>query len=127
MLAKRARDWLPAVGVFVAGIGIWQGFVKGLGVQRFLLPRPSAIWTAFSGYQNQLWHEGWFTFQEAARGLRDRLYGWNPLRRRRRALGPARERADAVRDRRECHPDHRVRADHERWFDPLTKTPADAS
>lgn len=69
MLVKRARDWLPAVGVFVAGIGIWEGFVKGLHVQRFLLPAPSAIWTAFIGNQTQLWNEGWFTFQEALGGF----------------------------------------------------------
>jgi NitT/TauT family transport system permease protein len=43
--------------------------VKGLGVQRFLLPAPDAIWTAFTGSQGQLWHEGWFTFQEAVGGF----------------------------------------------------------
>jgi NitT/TauT family transport system permease protein len=68
-LGKSARDWLPALAIFVAGIGIWEGFVKGLHVQRFLLPAPDAIWTAFSSNQNQLWREGWFTFQEALGGF----------------------------------------------------------
>ena len=69
MTLRSTRNWLPAVGVFVAGIGLWEAFVKGLGVQRFLLPAPSAIWTAFAGNQGQLWHEGWFTFQEALGGF----------------------------------------------------------
>ena len=69
MTLQRTRDWLPALGIFIAGIGIWEGFVKGLHVQRFLLPAPTAIWTAFAGNQSQLWHEGWFTFQEAVGGF----------------------------------------------------------
>jgi len=68
-MTKRAREWLPALVVLVAGIAIWEGVVKGLAVQRFLLPAPSAIWTSFSDNQGQLWHEGWFTFQEALGGF----------------------------------------------------------
>jgi NitT/TauT family transport system permease protein len=68
-VGRRARDWFPALLVLVAFIGLWQGLVKGLSVQRFLLPAPSAIWTAFSANQGQLWHEGWFTFQEALGGF----------------------------------------------------------
>ena len=69
LLGRRVVDWLPAVLVLFASIGLWQGLVKGLHVQRFLLPAPDAIWKAFSGNQNQLWHEGWFTFQEALGGF----------------------------------------------------------
>jgi NitT/TauT family transport system permease protein len=62
-------DWLPAVIVLVAGIGLWEGLVRGLSVQRFLLPAPSAIWTAFMDNQSALWHAGWFTLQEALGGF----------------------------------------------------------
>jgi NitT/TauT family transport system permease protein len=68
-LTQRVRDWFPALLVLVAGIGIWEAVVKGLSVQRFLLPAPSAIWTSFTGNQSQLWHEGWYTFQEALGGF----------------------------------------------------------
>jgi NitT/TauT family transport system permease protein len=68
-VGRRARDWFPSLVVFVAFVGLWEGVVKGLSVQRFLLPAPTAIWTAFKGNQGQLWHEGWFTFQEALGGF----------------------------------------------------------
>jgi NitT/TauT family transport system permease protein len=69
LLRRRAGDWLPAVFVLVAFVGLWEGVVKGAHVQRFLLPAPSTIWTAFSANQGQLWHEGWVTFQEALGGF----------------------------------------------------------
>jgi NitT/TauT family transport system permease protein len=68
-LGRGVREWFPAALVLVAGIGVWEAIVKGAHVQRFLLPAPSAIWTAFSGNQNALWHEGWTTFQEALGGF----------------------------------------------------------
>ena len=36
-------DWIPAVVVLVLGILLWEGRVRALDVQRFLLPAPSAI------------------------------------------------------------------------------------
>ena len=69
MLGRRARDWVPALAVLVAFLGLWEAIVRGAHVQRFLLPAPTAIWTAFSGNQGQLWHEGWVTFQEALGGF----------------------------------------------------------
>jgi NitT/TauT family transport system permease protein len=68
-VVNRARDWFPALVVLVAAIALWEGVVKGLHIQRFLLPAPDAIWTAFTDNQGQLWHEGWFTFQEALGGF----------------------------------------------------------
>ena len=44
--ARRIRYYLPAVLVFVAGILAWELIVGGLGLQAFILPRPSAIVTA---------------------------------------------------------------------------------
>jgi NitT/TauT family transport system permease protein len=69
MLGRRGRDWVPALFVLVAFLGLWEAIVKGAHIQRFLLPAPTAIWTAFSSNQGQLWHEGWFTFQEALGGF----------------------------------------------------------
>jgi NitT/TauT family transport system permease protein len=69
MLGRHVVDWLPAALVLFASIGLWQGLVRGLHVKRFLLPAPSAIWTAFMDNQNALWHEGWFTLQEALGGF----------------------------------------------------------
>ena len=69
VVRRRLRDWSPSLLVLVATIGLWEALVKGLSVQRFLLPAPDAIWTAFTGNQAQLWHEGWFTFQEAVGGF----------------------------------------------------------
>jgi len=43
---RRIRYYLPAVLVFVAGIASWEVIVGGLGLQAFILPRPSAIVTA---------------------------------------------------------------------------------
>jgi NitT/TauT family transport system permease protein len=68
-LGKGIREWFPAALVLVAGIGLWEAIVKGAGVQRFILPAPSTIWTAFSSNQTALWHEGWTTFQEALGGF----------------------------------------------------------
>ena len=68
-IGTRVIDWLPAAVVLVGGIGAWEGIVKGAHIQRFLLPAPSAIWTAFLDNQHQLWHEGLFTVQEALGGF----------------------------------------------------------
>jgi NitT/TauT family transport system permease protein len=69
MLGRRVRDWAPALFVLVAFIGLWEGVVKAAHVERFLLPAPTAIWTAFINNQGQLWHIGWVTFQEAIGGF----------------------------------------------------------
>ena len=36
-----ATGALPATAIFVLGIALWEGLVRGLDVQRFLLPAPS--------------------------------------------------------------------------------------
>jgi NitT/TauT family transport system permease protein len=62
-------DWIPALVVFVGGIALWEGLVRGLDVQNFLLPAPSAIVEAFWTERETLWGAGWFTFQEALGGF----------------------------------------------------------
>jgi NitT/TauT family transport system permease protein len=66
---RRTTDWIPALGVLVAFLGLWEGVVKGLHIKRFLLPAPDAIFRALRDNQSALWHAGWFTFQEAVGGF----------------------------------------------------------
>ena len=68
-LRQKSVEWLPAVSVLIAALGLWEGTVKDAHIQRFLLPPPDAIWTAFVDNQSTLWHAGWFTFQEALGGF----------------------------------------------------------
>ncbi|HXY85172.1 MAG TPA: ABC transporter permease [Gaiellaceae bacterium] len=68
-VGRRLRDWIPAALVLVAGIALWQGLIAAFHVQQFLLPRPSSIATAFWDDRSELWHAGWYTFQEALGGF----------------------------------------------------------
>ena len=62
-------SWLPAVAVLVLGIGLWEGLVAALDVQRFLLPPPSDIAQTFWDERDALWGAGWYTFKEALGGF----------------------------------------------------------
>ena len=42
-VGRRVRDWAPAVVVFMLVIALWEGLVRALDVQRFLLPPLSDI------------------------------------------------------------------------------------
>ena len=61
-------DWFPALVVFVAGIALWEGLVRGLDVQNFLLPPPSDIVQTLWTERETLWGAAWFTFEEALGG-----------------------------------------------------------
>jgi NitT/TauT family transport system permease protein len=61
-------DWAPAAVVFVAGIALWEGGVRGLDVQSFLLPPPSDIVHTLWLERDTLWSAAWFTFEEAVGG-----------------------------------------------------------
>jgi len=69
LVGRRITDWLPAVVVLVGTIALWEGLIRALDVQAFLLPKPSAIITTFWDTRSQLWAAGWFTFQEALGGF----------------------------------------------------------
>jgi NitT/TauT family transport system permease protein len=65
-----ARDYLPALAIFALGLVAWQWLLPDvLHVQRFLLPRFSAVATAFWDERATLWRAGWFTFKEAIAGF----------------------------------------------------------
>jgi NitT/TauT family transport system permease protein len=62
------REWVPALVVFVAGIVLWEGFVRVLDVQNFLLPAPSAITQTLWSDRGELLSAAFFTFREALGG-----------------------------------------------------------
>jgi NitT/TauT family transport system permease protein len=68
-VGRRAVDWAPAVVVFALGIAAWEGLVRGLDVEAFLLPPLSDIletlWESRSIYVDA----GWTTFKEALGGF----------------------------------------------------------
>jgi NitT/TauT family transport system permease protein len=69
-VGRRARDWLPALGVFGLGIIAWQWLLPDVfGIERFLLPRFSAVTSTFWDERGELWGAGWFTFKEALGGF----------------------------------------------------------
>ena len=67
-VGRSFQDWAPAVVVFVAGIVLWEGIVRGLDIQEFLLPPPSEIGETLWTERETLWSAGWFTFEEAFGG-----------------------------------------------------------
>jgi NitT/TauT family transport system permease protein len=69
LVGRRLTDWVPAAVVLVGIIGLWEGLIRALDVQAFLLPKPSAIATTFWDTRHELWAAGWFTFQEALGGF----------------------------------------------------------
>jgi NitT/TauT family transport system permease protein len=68
-VGRGAVDWLPAAAVLVLGILLWEGLVRGLDVQRFLLPAPSAILDTLWEERDLLWSAGIYTFTEAFGGF----------------------------------------------------------
>ena len=54
--------------MFVLGILLWEGLVRALDVQRFLLPAPSAILETLWEERDLLWSAGIYTFSEALGG-----------------------------------------------------------
>jgi len=68
-VGHQLRDWVPAAIVLALGIATWEGLVRGLDIQRFLLPAPSVIVEAFWANRDELWNAGLFTFREALGGF----------------------------------------------------------
>jgi NitT/TauT family transport system permease protein len=66
---RQTREWLPALVVFAAGIGIWEGAIWAFDIQQFLLPKPSSIVSSFWDDRHTLWPAGWYTFKEALGGF----------------------------------------------------------
>ena len=60
----RARivDWIPAIVV-------WQLAIDIFNIQKFLLPKPASIASAFWTQRSTLWSAGWLTLKEALGGF----------------------------------------------------------
>lgn len=69
LVGRRLRDWAPAAGVFVLGIAAWEGLVRGLDVQQFLLPPLSDILRTLWEQRAEFWSAGLLTFKEALGGF----------------------------------------------------------
>lgn len=67
--ARAVVEWLPALLVFVVVIGLWEGLVRALHVQQFLLPKPSTIVGTLWTQRHVIWPAGWYTFKEALGGF----------------------------------------------------------
>ncbi len=68
-VGRRLTDWLPAAAVLVGGILLWEGLVRGLEIERFLLPAPSAILDTLWERRSELVNAGIYTFSEAFGGF----------------------------------------------------------
>ncbi|MGH3113429.1 MAG: hypothetical protein ACRDOP_08180, partial [Gaiellaceae bacterium] len=60
---------MPALAVFALGIAAWEGLVRSLDVQRFLLPPLSDILQTFWDDRETFVSAGLFTFKEALGGF----------------------------------------------------------
>jgi NitT/TauT family transport system permease protein len=69
LVLRRLREWLPAVLVFLSGIALWEGYTRGAGVERFLLPPLSDILRTLWDARDTFASAGWFTFKEALGGF----------------------------------------------------------
>jgi NitT/TauT family transport system permease protein len=68
-MGRRVSDWAPAALVFAAGIAAWEGLVRGLDVERFLLPPLSDILQAIREDPDTFITAGRITFVEALGGF----------------------------------------------------------
>jgi len=67
--AGRLRRGLPALGVFVLFLAGWEGIVRLLHIQFYLLPAPSEIVANLLGHASFLLGAAWYTAQEAFIGF----------------------------------------------------------
>jgi NitT/TauT family transport system permease protein len=68
-IRRLVAEWLPALLILVLGLVGWELAVQAFGIQKFLLPKPSEIATAFWDQRSILWPAGWYTFTEAFWGF----------------------------------------------------------
>lgn len=68
-LRARVVEWVPAILVFCLGIVVWQVSIEVFNIQKFLLPKPGSIASAFWTQRSTLWSAGWLTLKEALLGF----------------------------------------------------------
>ena len=65
----KVAEWVPAIVVFCLGIVVWQLAIDIFDIQKFLLPKPWSIVSAFFTQRHTLWSAGWLTLKEAVGGF----------------------------------------------------------
>ncbi len=68
-MSARMRMALPAIGLVLALVGIWEGYVDLSGVQAEVLPSPHAVASALWNSGGLLWNNFFVTAREVALGL----------------------------------------------------------
>ena len=68
-LRAAARRYLPAALLGVMVLVVWETAVRALGIETFILAKPSEITSAFISEFDVVWSAGWTTFREALYGL----------------------------------------------------------
>jgi NitT/TauT family transport system permease protein len=68
-VGRSALEWFPALVVGVLVIVGWEIGIDVFDIQRFLLPKPSAIAEALRDQRSMLWSAGLYTFSEAFWGF----------------------------------------------------------
>jgi NitT/TauT family transport system permease protein len=68
-IRAKAVEWIPAIVVFCLGIVVWQLGIDIFNIQKFLLPKPWSIVSAFFTQRHTLWSAGWLTLKEALGGF----------------------------------------------------------
>ena len=69
MTGGRLRALVPPLVAGALFLGAWEGGVRGLGISKFLLPRPTSIWAQLIDQWPTLRHAGWETGRIAVSGL----------------------------------------------------------
>jgi NitT/TauT family transport system permease protein len=67
--ARELRRNVAPIVVIILALGLWELLINVLGIQEFLLPRPSVIGAAFGETYPRLVSAGWNTFQNALWGF----------------------------------------------------------
>jgi NitT/TauT family transport system permease protein len=66
---RQARDWIPPMVLLIGFLVAWELTVRVLGLKQFILPRPTAIATAWQTYLPELYAAARYTFLEIVAGL----------------------------------------------------------
>ena len=69
LVRSRARKYVPAVGLFVGGIALWEILTRLFEVETFILPRPSQIVDRLIAEWPEISHAATNTVIEVAGGL----------------------------------------------------------
>lgn len=68
-LGAQAREWGPAIAVFLGALMAWELLVRVLGLKQFILPSPLAIASAVVAYFPELFSATTYTLVEILLGL----------------------------------------------------------